>query len=268
MVDPYSWATVPIQLYFENTELSLATAFIWEKDGKPFLITNWHNVTGVDPFSGKHISPTGAEPNRMQVWWNKKGELGRRHGSFIALKDANGAPLWLAHPHHGSKVDVVAIPIAPDENSEMIAINNLPSCDLAVGVGTEVFVLGYPFGIGPAGLPIWKRGSIASEPQLSPLQPHVFVDTASRPGMSGSPIIRRSWGTHELRGGGTITGIGPATAFFGVYSGRFKSSDALDAQLGIAWPKGLLLEILSAQKRAEGVDPSVNGLVEKPQAEL
>ena len=33
----------------------------------------------------------------------------------------------------------------------------------------EVFILGYPFEIKPPAYPVWKRGSIASEPQLARL---------------------------------------------------------------------------------------------------
>jgi hypothetical protein len=115
-------------------------------------------------------------------------------------------------------------------------------------VGSDVFVLGYPFGIGPGGFPIWKRGSIASEPGIIN-QHHIFLDTASRPGMSGSPIIRRSWGTHFYEDGGITTATGStATKFVGVYSGRLASADPLDAQLGFAWPAVLLTQIVSGRK--------------------
>jgi hypothetical protein len=81
------------------------------------------------------------------------------------------------------------------------SINNMGSPDLLVGIGMDVFVLGYPFGPGKTGLPVWKRGSIASEPDLVPqVENYLLVDTASRPGMSGSPVILRTYGTHMSRG--------------------------------------------------------------------
>jgi hypothetical protein len=73
----------------------------------------------------------------------------------------------------------------------------------------EVFILGYPFPIELPGYPVWKRGRIASEPDLASLAPalgssgrrkvkfgahprdYLLADTASRPGMSGAPVIRR-----------------------------------------------------------------------------
>jgi hypothetical protein len=123
---------------------------------------------------------------------------------------------------------------------------------LLLAVGSDVFVLGYPFGIGPGALPIWKRGSIASEPEMTAIinQNHIFLDTASRPGMSGSPIIKRSWGTHFYENGDIKTETDSiATRFVGVYSGRMVSNDPLDAQLGLAWPAALVTEIVAGRKR-------------------
>ena len=73
-------------------------------------------------------------------------------------------------------------------------MNGLANAALRIEIGMEVFILGYPFEIKPPAYPVWKRGSIASEPQLALLTTdYMLVDTASRPGMSGAPVIRRSW---------------------------------------------------------------------------
>src|SRR5205085_9713799 len=114
-------------------------------------------------------------------------------------------PVWLAHPTRQRGSDVVAIPVdelGRDPLINLYPINTLRSeADLAVRIGMDVFILGYPFGAPPPGFPVWKRGSIASEPDLTRLgRGFLIVDTASRPGMSGAPVIRRSWGTHLLDG--------------------------------------------------------------------
>jgi hypothetical protein len=249
-IDLYSISTFPIEMFFNDTILSLGTAFGWEDSCQNFLITNWHNVSGRDPFTGKHLSNTGAEPNRFRVLWNKKGAFGIKFAAFEDIRDQNGRPLWWVHPRLGHRVDVVAIPITPNSDVEPYPINRMPNDDLLLAVGMDVFVLGYPFGIGPACLPIWKRGSIASEPATSSDDPHyILVDTASRPGMSGSPVIRRSWGTHMLRDGGVLGNLGAATTFVGVYSGRLTTNEPSDPQLGITWPVRLVEEIVSGKTR-------------------
>ena len=70
-------------------------------------------------------------------------------------------------------------------------------------VADEVFILGFPYKIGNASqIPIWKRGSVASEPELDcDNLPKLFVDTASRPGMSGSPVIYKRIGIHGVKNG-------------------------------------------------------------------
>lgn len=249
-IDQYSVSTVPIELLFNTTNLGLATAFVWEEAGRFFLITNWHNVSGKDVFTKKHTSSTAAEPDRLNVWWNQKGQLGAKFAGVVALRDQVKAPLWLVHPQHGNDVDVVALPLTPLPNDEMYPINKMDRVDLLVQVGMDVYVLGYPFGIGVGGLPVWKRGSIASEPEVFlPGQSHMLIDTASRPGMSGSPVIRRSWGTHQMKAGGVSMGATTATEFIGVYSGRLASADPLDAQLGIAWPARFVREIVAGGRR-------------------
>jgi hypothetical protein len=208
------------------------------------------NLSGRNSISNKHLSPTAAEPNRIKVWLNERGKLGSKHSAILRIQDQNGQPLWLTHPNFGNKVDMVALPLSHDPRIEMYPINKMSTQDLLIQVGMEVFILGYPFGLGPAQLPIWKRGSIASESEvLDDNQPYILIDTASRPGMSGSPIIRRSWGMHLYRNGNSGVGSGSATALLGIYSGRLTTADPLDAQLGLAWPAALIPEIISAQRR-------------------
>lgn len=117
-------------------------------------------------------------------------------------------------------------------------------------IGMAVFILGFPFGRMGIGMPVWKQATLASEPFLAPHldHPYLIVDTASRPGMSGSPVIQRAHGAVEFEDGrrGEIGNGDGAFNFIGVYSGRFHTEDAADAQLGRVWPRALVEEILAA----------------------
>ena len=248
-IDPYSVAAIPIELLFDATVLGAGTAFVWATSGAHFLITNWHNVSGRNPFDGKHVLKNAGEPNSLRVWFNKKNSLGEKVPIDIPLHEPSGKARWFIHPVL-AKIDVVALPFPIPPGVDAYPINLMASEPLLTKVGMDAYVLGYPFGFGVAGLPVWKRGSIASEPDvLSPEQHYFLLDTASRPGMSGSPVIMRSWGAHLLEDGNYNLG-GPLTAtrFIGIYSGRLHTTDPLDAQLGIIWPEALVQDICAAQK--------------------
>jgi hypothetical protein len=145
---------------------------------------------------------------------------------------------------------VVALPLEIAQDVEPYPINHMPSDDLAFAIGMDVFVIGYPYGLGSNGLPVWKRASVASEPNMFvESQMHIYIDTASRPGMSGGPVIRRSYGSHHMRDGTSNMGEKVRTKFVGVYSGRVTARDPLDAQLGMMWPAEFVSEIVAGERR-------------------
>lgn len=136
-----------------------------------------------------------------------KGKPGTRTPprEFLLYKDANNSdtpeqPIWLEHPEYGKNVDVVAIPISSiHDDVDITSVNEIPeTSDFMVQVAQDVFVLGYPKGIdGGKNFPIWKRASIATEPDLDYDEfPRFLIDTATREGMSGAPVIAYGNGTY------------------------------------------------------------------------
>ncbi|MGV1014489.1 MAG: S1 family peptidase [Methyloceanibacter sp.] len=250
-IDQFSLTTAPIEQFFKSTSLGHATGFVWYLDGIFYLVTNWHVVTCRNFQTGDNLTNHGGRPDKLRVMFNIRTPTFGKQRYDLIIRDENGEPLWLVYP--GRRLDVVAIPL-PFTGTEptfiLNPINTLASADLAVGVGMDVFILGYPFGAEPPGLPVWKQGSIASEPELARLTTDYFlVDTASRPGMSGAPVIRRSWGYHLFRGDTVSMGPGAETTFIGVYSGRIHTADTSDAQLGLVWPASYINEIIVGNTR-------------------
>jgi hypothetical protein len=183
--------------------------------------------------------------------FNSRNQKVRKVVRHLDIVDERGCAKWLVHPVHGRNVDVVAIPLPePDNEVDYRPINLMNVTNLTIAIGMDVFILGYPFGIQFPAYPVWKRGSIASEPEFAPLMGHfMLVDSASRPGMSGSPVIRRSWGNHLLEGGNLQIGVGQQSRLVGIYSGRLHANDPNDPQLARVWPVGLIDEILDASAR-------------------
>ena len=121
--------------------------------------------------------------------------------------------------------------------------------------GEEVFVVGFPLGLPlTAGAAIWKRGSIATDPAF-PIdgKPKFLIDTATREGMSGSPVY--VW--QEYVSGQTPNqGLSLSSSEYflaGVYSGRYEAANEANgnvesiifkAQLGIVFSRIGLLEVI------------------------
>jgi Trypsin-like peptidase domain len=254
-IDRFSLATVPVEQYANGQLLGSATAFVWKLIDKHYLVTNWHVVTGKNATNGKLMLTV--RPEILRAYFNSGVHDYWKVQHDIRLRDDRGDPVWYVHPHFETKrIDLAAIPLniaTGDAEIDPHPINLIKSdIDLEVSIGMDVFVLGYPFGYSPPGYPVWKRGSIASEPQLVHLaDAYLLVDTASRPGMSGAPVIRRSWGTHSLASGGTSSNSTPQSKFVGVYSGRRKTEDSSDAQLGMVWMRRDVEDIVTMQKLDE-----------------
>lgn len=251
-IDLFSLTTVPIEQYFRDQCLGIATGFMWTVAGRHFLVTNWHVVTCRVFPTKQYIKSHAGRPNMLRVRFNFAGQIFEKQQYDIAIRDWDDRPLWLAHP--ARNVDIAVIPLTFTEDQLKVInlrpINTLTTVDLAIYIGMDVFILGYPLGSGPPGYPVWKRGSIASEPDLVRMTTdYLLVDTASRPGMSGGPVIRRSWGNHLLANGDVSTEPKFYTRFVGVYSGRLITKNPEDAQLGRVWPGEFIDEIIACDTR-------------------
>jgi len=224
---------------------------MWKIQEKYYLVTNWHVLSMRDFFTGENLRADAGRPNILRTLFNMQTGSFDKQRWDIKIRDDDDKPLWLVHP--GRRVDVAVLPI-PFKPEELIIslypLNLLANARLRIESGMEVFILGYPFEIAPPAYPVWKRGSIASEPELAPVTTdYMLVDTASRPGMSGAPVIRRSWSNHMVEPGVAALVDTPLNRFIGVYSGRVPTDHPHEAQIGIVWGDYLIHEIIAGNIR-------------------
>jgi hypothetical protein len=175
---------VPIHITsrYENEDLAVGSAFFYTHENRDYLITNWHNVTGRRPWDKSHIHPCAALPDnlviRFPIHENQEGGTIAYKWAPRVLKlyedDDRLKPIWWEHPEHGYGVDAVAVAVEIEEieglsETKVVAANaESLSLDLLQLIpGMDVFILGFPRGISGGGrFPLWKRGSIASEPDV------------------------------------------------------------------------------------------------------
>lgn len=243
LVEIHYLSQVPIitKFYFNDTYLALGTSFIYKKGMSYYLVSNWHNYSGRNSETNETLSPTAALPNRIKCRLILDQEALDWDDCFFDLMDENGKRKWLEHPQSGSVIDVAVLPIEIPNKFMPKPINDYQFTDLRLEVAQDVFVLGFPLGInGRKELPIWKRASIASEPGGN--YPRVLIDTATREGMSGSPVIMQHKGFY-IRSDDSEDWRADAHQFLGIYSGRL-GEDEFKAQLGIVWKKDVIEEII------------------------
>lgn len=244
-LDVRSACSVQLFMRFDETPLSSGTAFFLERMGRTFLVTNWHNVTGRNSITLEHLDKKYAsEPNRLQWHSFIQRNLNVRALTTLELFDSNGEPNWLEHPIHGHLVDVVCIEIPIIAKKDLFVLNEFAKGPWSTSVADDVFILGYPLGININLFPLWKRATVASEPDFDVDNlPKILVDTATASGMSGSPVLRHAVGG-ATEGGGYSQGTAPQSTLVGIYSGRVVSGNSLDAQLGIVWKLSAINEII------------------------
>jgi hypothetical protein len=162
------------------------TGFFYRVDGKDFILTARHNLTGRHWETNEFLSPAHqVEPTHIRVTMRSappKGGWSTTVGSnimaipmhqyLIPLIDDEWKPIWLQHPELGAAMDVAAIPFpnARDQPIEILAWDDtvVTTPDPAISrlwVTQDLSIPGYPSGLVSApGLPIWIRGSVASDP--------------------------------------------------------------------------------------------------------
>lgn len=253
-IDKLSYTAIPLKILSDQTDsqtektLGTATGFIYEYKEKYYLITNWHVVTGLN-------NETSVYPNLIEFPLQSNTKLfiqWKRYKVNLYADQEMGVPNWFVHPEFKEKVDVVALKIDIPKEILVHPISRIEFDQTKPTIADDIYILGFPYRYtGGGNFPIWKRGSIASEPDID-LEglPKILVDTASRSGMSGAPVIYRRRGIHNLDDDGQLTNesvIGEIQGFIGIYSGRLKAdSDPYDlrAQLGIVWKARVIEEII------------------------
>jgi len=264
---PWNNAVAFVSMLYGGQSLSSGSCFFWLFDGRTYLLTNWHNLSGRNPFTGQPMSETGGVPDRIRFMAYKPVSELDTHGYFqleyvsveVRLcKPDLTEPKWFEHPSFGRRVDVAALDVTDTLQGLQIDHANTLESDAVIEptASQDVFVVGFPFGlIANAPAPIWKRGSIAIDPTFDPDGlPKMLVDTATREGMSGSLVIARHIivGREYLKKDGTMSQpvlYSKLDLVVGIYSGRHYR-DLEKAQLGIVWKRSAVEETIKGRKGA------------------
>lgn len=272
MMHPASCAVTRLEIYWYDVLIGRATGFIYNNAGETCLVSNWHVFAGKNASTLKVLNKDGMTPTRVRFHVTCASfKPGGVEYSFLPMKAdliREGAACWWQHGGYLDGegipriVDIGVLPLAgvlsdvdPAELQSFenqVIVQEDGNGDLryqqgTASIGSEVFILGYPNGLANQGVyPVWKRGSIASEP-LYPIVdtiPAMYVDTLTRHGMSGSSTILIGDGLIGMDGFPVERKPQDDPWLIGVYAGRTGSTgEELEMALGRVWKKACLDEI-------------------------
>ena len=151
MLDPLSMTSVPLFPRFDQMTLGVATGFFYKFNGATYLVSNWHVMSGRHPSSGQPLDKNGAVPNSLGLYLHKTTVGHFRRDAELPLIDSQGAPLWRQHGTKGQDVDIAVLQVPnidPMFEIKLYCVNEQDNeSALAVRVGTDVFIVGFPKGL-------------------------------------------------------------------------------------------------------------------------
>lgn len=251
IINPLSISSFFTEIYFNDLKLGTATSFAYKYNSEKYLITNYHVAYGINPETKIILNSNGAVPNKLVIHYydidlklyNLTIDIPDFENPFKFI-EKNDVLIDLAV----FKLNETFNGICINEIEEKIKwLKNEP--DIVLQITEPLYVLGFPRGINIEYTPIWKRSSIASEPEIFPNGiPYFYIDTTTREGMSGAPVVfYTANGNYKLKSGSHVLAGGCAYNFVGVYSGRDRNDEPHIAQLGKVWNK-TLIDLIIEQK--------------------
>lgn len=194
-VDHLSLCTTPIALLNGDKAVSQGTGFYYSAEYGDtlvvFLVTNYHVLTGHAPIEAK--APIG-DNIVFQVHKCPENPADLYHVRF-PLFTKQGNPTWIQSSSvPEADLSVIPIPITVFEHCKLCCISSkwMTEPKIKLRPTSAVTLIGYPYGCSDRvnALPIWKTGSVASEPHSDfDGKPLLIIDISAFPGMSGSPAF-------------------------------------------------------------------------------
>jgi len=221
-VEHLSLITTPVLLLKGDELVSQGTGFYYgvnveSKVTTLFLVTNHHVLTGYPPKEEK--TPKG---DNIIFYLHKEAENpGNTKQIRIPIFTKTNKPIWL-NSGEFPEADIAFIPIVSSltADTQVFGISeDWTKGNVKIRPTSTITLVGYPYDYYDKKncLPVWKTGSIASEPDIDfEGKPLFLVDVSAFPGMSGAPTFAIAHGAYEMAHGPTT--VGHVQKFLGIFA--------------------------------------------------
>lgn len=266
-VDHLSMITTQVLLCNADTVVSQGTGFYFIKKDTVnnqtslYLVTNYHVLTGSAPDDNK--TPIG--DNIIFFFHKEENNPSVVKQVRFPLFTKKGIPIWISSSKYkNADIAIIPLPLPLYSDCKIFGISDeWTQSKIVLHPTSTLTLIGYPYGFSDTtnSLPIWKTGSIASEPLIDfDGKPLFLVDISAFPGMSGSPAFAIAYGSYESEF--AMVTAGSVKKFLGIYASMqmleekkyleqfdadkkegIKISESLE--LGNIWKAELIIDIIN-----------------------
>ena len=229
-----------VHTYDQQRQLTNASGFLFERDGRLFLVTSRHVI--VD-------EPSGHFPDRIEIELHVDRENLAKSVGFSILLYRDGKSIWRQGSDTAGEIDVAVVEIDRDVLPRSTVYSAFsPDSLLDPGaqpeIGASLLIVGFPLGFHDAlhHMPVVRHAVIASSFGLRFQGKGYFLtDARTHRGTSGAPVVMRA----AQRGSGSDD---VPWKLLGVHSARLDVGTRdleLDEALGLncAWYADILLTL-------------------------
>ena len=190
MIESLLLSVTRVSTFFGEQQLTNATGFFFERDGRLFLVTNRHVV--LDEASDHR-------PDRLEIELHVDPENVAVTTGFAIPLYRGTQPVWREGIDPAGTVDVVALQLERTALPEKLLLqpftpNHLIEQLDEIEVGTRVLIVGFPLGFHDTWhhLPVVRQAVIASAFGLRfQGQGYFLTDARMHRGTSGAPVVAR-----------------------------------------------------------------------------
>jgi len=244
-IEVQSLAICRIELLRKGKQISHGSGFLIRgEDQKIGLYTCWHVLTCRNPRRpGLLLDNVPDSPDSIRISYFTSNLA--EHRLSLPIYDSGGQPIWLESNFPQTIVDCVLIDLSNNLN-DCVALNDSLENEISfehknigihlskpedeLRVSANAYVVGYPTlpDDHDSKFPIWKQGSVASEPRLR--LPTFLIDATTKSGFSGGPVLCDTGKLNNIK---TLSKKLPLD-LIGVYSSHF-TDPKYDLSIGVVW---------------------------------
>lgn len=190
MIEPILLAAIRIFTFQQDRWLTNASGFLFDRDGRLFLVTSRHVVFD---------EPSGHFPDRLQIELHTNAQnLAESTGYSIPLY-RNGQSIWRQGMDAAGAIDVAVVEIVREALPQGVTYQAFTPKHLLgrfddVEVGCNLLVVGFPLGFHDTlhHLPVARHAIIASAFGLRfQGEGYFLTDARTHRGTSGAPVVMR-----------------------------------------------------------------------------